>query len=497
MTYSESSPRRSKKGFSNSPTINFDLLYELSYMSSIATTGLSRREIFELASQLPCSASQYIQEVSLLSSKFRYDYATSCRMVGERAKDETVKSFLLRLSSSLNSGEKESAFFAQEAKTQAAAFMNDYERRVESLRKWSEAYAAMVVSAALIVIVAAVSMLIYPVGLGMIIGLSCVTIAVGVIGAWMVYLVSPKELRINSRTPYCVPLNRTRRLEKILIPAAAVTLVVLLLARVDLGWILMVVSAIILPIGISSVFLERQIGKKDRDISTFLRSLGNISSATGIPISQAVSRMDIRSTAALAADVKRLRSRIASRIKSDLCWHRFAMESGSELIYRSMRMFHDATRLGGDPEAVGERSSLMAQSMDFLRARRGQVSSSFNFLAIGIHASLVGLLVFISQIVTTFGNMVAGVYEEALAGAPGQALDIFGFNFGGVDVINNLTLPCLLVMAGATAFAVNSTDGGPRQRLYLYMAITFGMSGMAMVVVPQITDMLFASISIR
>ena len=64
MTYSKSSPRHNKKGFSDSPTISFDLLYELSYMSSIATTGLSRREIFDLASQLPCSAAQYMQEVA-------------------------------------------------------------------------------------------------------------------------------------------------------------------------------------------------------------------------------------------------------------------------------------------------------------------------------------------------------------------------------------------------------------------------------------------------
>ena len=262
MTYSKSSPKRSKKGFSDSPTISFDLLYELSYMSSIATTGLSRREIFDLASQLPCSAAQYIREVTLLSNKFRYDYATSCRMVGEKAKDETVKSFLLRLSSSLSSGEPETNFFAQEAKTQAAAFINDYERRVESLRKWSEAYAAMVVSAALIVMVAAVSMLIYPVGMGFIVGLTCVTIAVGVLGAWMVYASSPKEVRIHSQTPFCSAQNRTKRFEKILLPIAAVTLAALLIARVDLGWVLLVISAIVLPIGISSIFFERQVNKK-------------------------------------------------------------------------------------------------------------------------------------------------------------------------------------------------------------------------------------------
>ena len=207
--------------------------------------------------------------------------------------------------------------------------------------------------------------------------------------------------------------------------------------------------------------------------------------------------MDLRSTASLSPDIKNLRSRLASRIKPDLCWKRFSVETGSEIIYRSVRMFHDATRLGGDPEAVGERSSVLAQSMDFLRSRRGQVSSSFNWLAMGIHASLVCLLVFVTQIVTTFGTVVSGVYQDALANSPNRSLDVFGFNFGNVHLLNTLTLPCLLVLAGATAFAVNSTDGGTRQRLYLYLGITFGMSGIALIVVPQVTHALFSSISIK
>ena len=87
--------------------------------------------------------------------------------------------------------------------------------------------------------------------------------------------------------------------------------------------------------------------------------------------------------------------------------------------------------------------------------------------------------------------------RKPLQALPNRSLDVFGFNFQNVHILNTLTLPCLLVLAGATAFAVNATDGGTRQRLYLYMAITFGMSGAAMVVVPQITHMLFSTISIK
>ena len=497
MSYSKSLPRPKQKDSSDDGAISFDLLYQLSYMSSIAAAGLPRRQIFDLASQLPCSTAHYMKEINTLSEKFRYDYSMSCRIVGEKSKNQSVKSLLLRLSSSLSSGEKESNFLAQEAQVQADHFKNDYETRVESLRKWSEAYAAMIVSASLIVMVAAVSMLIYPVGIGFIVTLTCITVAVGALGSWMIYRVAPREVRIHPAYKYCIVQNRVRNTERILLPLAGVSSVIMLIAGVPLGWILVVASALILPVGVFSLLFERQVNRKDQDISSFLRSLGNISSATGITTSLALTRMDMRSTKALVSDVKKLRSRIASKIKPDLCWQRFSVETGSELIYRSVRMFHDATRLGGDPEEVGERSSLLAMSMDFLRAKRGQVSSSFNWLAMGIHASLVGLLVFVTEIVTTFGKIVAGVYEEAVADAPNRSMDVFSFSFGNVHILNNLTLPCLLILAVTTAFAVNSTDGGTRQRLYLYLAVTLGMSGFAMVVVPQITTMLFSSVSIK
>jgi len=471
--------RRKSKGSFNEGPLSFDFLYQLSYMSAISAAGLPRSQIFALGAQLPCSAANYIAEIQNLSQKWRYDYAVACRMVGESSKKEAVKSLLLRLASSLNSGEPESTFLDQEARIQAEAFNSDYERRVESLRKWTEAYAALIVSAALIVMVAAVSMLIYPIAAGFTLSLACVTIIVGVVGAWCVYAASPKEVRVHSPTRY-----------------ASVTLVLTLAAGMELGFSILVASILLVPIGIFGSMCERQVSNKDRDIHTFLRSLGNVASAIGVTTSQAVGRLDLRSTAALAEDVKRLRSRLASRLKPDLCWQRFSLETGSELIYRSIRMFHDATRLGGEADVVGERSSILAMSLDFLRAKRGQVSSSFTWLAIGVHGAIVGLLVFVSQVVTAFAGVVEGVYEEALAEAPVKTVEIFSFSFESVPMLKNLTLPCLLVLAATTAFAANAATGGSRYKLYLYLGLTFGLSGAAMLIVPAMTDMIFASVSV-
>ena len=500
MNFSKFWPKRNKKKSSkaresiDSDYINYDLFYQLSYMSSIAAAGITRSQIFEFASQLSCSTSRYFAEVHLLARKMRYDYAVACRMVGESAKSEAVKSLLLRLSSSMGSGEAESDFLGQEAKIQAEAFKNDYERAVESLRKWTEAYAALIVSAALIVMVAAISMLIYPVATGLTVALVGMTIVVAIVGAWAIYRVSPKEVRVHNPATYCGTYDRAGRLARILLPIAAASFFVLLLLGAGLGWALMVASAMVFPIGVAGTLFDRQVTRKDSDVSTFLRSLGNVASAIGITVSSALDRLDLRSTANLAKDVKHLRSRLVTRLKPELCWQRFSLETGSETIYRSVKMFQDATRLGGDPQEVGERSSLLAMNLDFLRAKRGQVSSSFILLVMGMHVALVALLLFVIQVITIFGNTVEGVYSDAITGLPSKTVEVFSFSFANVGLLKTMVIPVILVLAGANAFAIKAADGGNWYKLYGYLGVTFGLSGAALVFVPIMAERVFSSI---
>jgi len=499
MNFSAFWPRLNKKGSSkkdsvDSECLSFDLFYQLAYMSSIAAAGISRSQIFEFASQLPCSSSRYFKEIHLLAKQLRYDYAVACRMVGESTEVESIKSLLLRLASSLGSGEAEADFLAQEAEVQAEAFKNEYERGVESLRKWTEAYAALIVSAGLIVLVAAISMIIYAVAISFTVTLVGVTICVAVLGAWAIHRVSPKEVRVHSPSAYCAAHSRARWMERILLPVAVVCFFIVLLAGWGLGWALIAVSILVLPIGVAGVLFDRQVKKKDSDISTLLRSLGNIASAVEITVSNALERLDLRSTANLAGDVKRLHSRLASRLKPEICWQRFSLETGSETVYRSVKMFNDATRLGGDPEEVGERSSVLAMTLDFLRAKRGQVSSSFTFLAIGMHVALVALLVFVVQVILLFSRVVEGVYTEAVAEAQTTAVEVFSFSFDSAHLLEILILPCILVMSVTNAFAIKAAEGGSRYKIFVYLGVTLSLSGAGLVIVPMLASRIFSTI---
>jgi flagellar protein FlaJ len=494
MIFSRFWPKPRSKDSFDRDYVGFDLFYQLAYMSSIAAAGIPRSQIFAFAAQLPCCSARYFREIQVLAKQMRYDYAIACRMVGESTEVEEVKSLLLRLASSMGSGESESDFLLQEAEIQAEAFKNQYERGVESLRKWTEAYAALIVSAALVVMVAAISMIIYPVAMSFTVTLVGVTICVAVMGAWAIHRISPKEVRVHSPASKCGAYSRARWLARLLLPAAAAGFFILLLAGFGLGWALLVVAVLLVPVGVAGGMFDRQVRKKDSDISTFLRSLGNVASAVGITVSNALERLDLRSTANLAGDVQKLQSRLDSRLKPEVCWQRFSLETGSETVYRSVKMFDDANRLGAEPEEVGERSSVVAMTLDFLRAKRGQVSSSFGFLAFAMHAALVALLVFVVQVILLFGDVVQGVYSEGVAEAQTTALEVFSFSFEGVRVLETLALPCIIVLSVTTAVAIKAADGGNMYKLCGYLAVTLGLSGLGLVVVPMLVDSIFTSI---
>ena len=145
--------KKEKQPTSAARNLQFDLYAQLSYMSSIATSGVSRAELFEYASNLPYSSSHYFKTVHMMAQKLNVDYAEGCRMVSEQTDIEEVKSFLLRLAGAMSSGEDEAEFLLREATVRGESFGNIYERDTEGLKKWADAYVTLIVAAGLIVIV--------------------------------------------------------------------------------------------------------------------------------------------------------------------------------------------------------------------------------------------------------------------------------------------------------------------------------------------------------
>ena len=165
--------------------LHFDMFMHLSYMASIATAKVTRSKLFAEAAQLRLTSTQYFKDIQSLADKLAIDYAEACRMVAERSSNPEMAALLLRIAGSLASGEDEAEFLTREASALADQYSSRYERDVESLKKWTDGYVALVVSVGLVVIVSIISMMIYSIGTGFLLGVTGAGCGVIGIGGWI------------------------------------------------------------------------------------------------------------------------------------------------------------------------------------------------------------------------------------------------------------------------------------------------------------------------
>ena len=85
----------------------------------------------------------------------------ACHDIGLKSKSENIKSFLLRLADALRSGEPLAEFLAREAEVQSEDYENKYERDLEGLKQWSNAFSSIIMSVSLIVIIQVITSMIY------------------------------------------------------------------------------------------------------------------------------------------------------------------------------------------------------------------------------------------------------------------------------------------------------------------------------------------------
>src|SRR4051812_22856467 len=67
-----------------------ELFYQLTYMSAIASSGISRNRMFQMATSLPIPPAAYFERIQLLVQKIGYDYTRACNSVGLVTKSEAM-----------------------------------------------------------------------------------------------------------------------------------------------------------------------------------------------------------------------------------------------------------------------------------------------------------------------------------------------------------------------------------------------------------------------
>jgi flagellar protein FlaJ len=477
-----------------------DLFTHISYMASLATAKASRDVMFSMAAKLNLTTTPYFVEINTLVNRLKYDYAEACRAIAERAAQPEVSALLLRMSGSLSSGEDEAEFLTREAAVMSELFEAQYERDVESLRKWTDAYSAMLVSAGLIVVVSIISMMIWTLGAGMILATAGVTLIVTAVGTWIIHAAAPKESFTRKAGLSSEEQLYGVKLFKVFAPVGFVAGTALWFLTGNMGYGLIVAGTSLLPGGWVMTQNHKKVSALDNDIAPALRMLGGVTSAIGSTVRDALSKVDRRSLGRMEPYFRRLEVRMNASISPDKCWKRFIAECGSELIERSTNIFWDALTIGGEPGQTGRNAAFFAGQLALLRAKRALVANTFGYLVLPLHAAMCGLLVFIVNVMGLFATSLAESAPELPEGSSAavDVASVAGYNtFADLNFgfLNILVVVIIVAFTLANSVAPWGASGGHRLRGLFTLGQMMIVAGIVMAVIPPAASSIFNNIT--
>jgi len=177
-----------------------DLLFMVTYMASITTADATRPEIFAYtAARKEYVPSKYIAKVEFFVKRWNYSYVQALTIIAERTHNEMLRSMMDRYANSIESGVPDEDFLTRELSTIRSVYRNTYEQGLEMLKKWGDAYIAMMFAAALVGIIMMVSVAIFtPDNLEQTFTLSyLVVLAVAVFGVFTMYRAVPSDQKTH------------------------------------------------------------------------------------------------------------------------------------------------------------------------------------------------------------------------------------------------------------------------------------------------------------
>ena len=193
MNSTTSSRKQIEKVSSDNQVIGFDLFSQLTYMAILSRGGVTRDRLLEYCGRQRYLTAVFFEYINLMARSMGVEYTRAFQAVAQRAKAPRIRSLLLRFSASISSGSSESDFVLQEARAEAEHYGNDYERDVENLRKWTDAYAAVLVAVTLIMVVSQVSSLLGSTSASFIYLMLFTLAGVTSAGVFLIYKVAPFE----------------------------------------------------------------------------------------------------------------------------------------------------------------------------------------------------------------------------------------------------------------------------------------------------------------
>jgi len=481
-----------------------DLLFMATYMASITTAGVSRPDIFSFTGKrYEYVPSRYIGKADYFVKRWNYSYSEALKIVAKNMRNEVLKSVFNRYANSIESGVPDEEFLERELATIRSVYRNTVEQGIEMVKKWGDAYIAMLFSAVLVALIIMLSVAIFaPGGIDATLNLSyLVVILVSAFGLVTMFRAVPEDRRTHGLKDRCSREQATiRRMERPLLLVTGAGCLMLWVLGVSAGFIYLLAGILLAPLGIIGFIDDSHIIGRDTDFPTFIRTLGSVMGGKGIPLVEGFVEVDRASLPKIRDLVDSIYSKLNLGLDEDQSWNRFIGESGSNNIYKYTNIFRDSVTLGGSPDKVGQIVGTSSLEQVLLRDKRHTVSMGFVTLLVAMHTAMVAILLFLFQIMVNISTAISGVMgslgqsQAAISGGSSAiptGLNVAFLMHFPVDTMTVYVMIIILLITITNILAGRIVYGGDRYIFYLFAAIFFSISGALAIVAPVIVGLFF------
>ncbi len=483
-----------------------DLLFMITYMASIIHANVTRPEIFAYtAERKEYMPSKAMKRVECFVKRWNYSYAEALLLVADRVRNDLLESLLNRFGNSIESGVPDEEVIRSELGTVRNVYRNNFEQGVEMLKKWGDAYIALMLSATIVSIIIMVSVAIYaPTDLESTLNSSYfLTVGVSAFGLITMFRSIPDDQKAHGlKGGGSYEQNLVEKFERIIIPMTILTAIVMLFIGINFGVICILVGVLLAPLGYLGWQDDQKIIARDEDFTVFIRGLGSIMGGMGMTVGPAIAEVDRKSLAVLGPFVNGVYSKLNIGLDESLVWAKFVKESGSNLIYKYLGIFRDSIDLGAGPSEVSQIVSTSMLEQTLLRQKREMLATGFVVLLVPMHIAMIGIFTFLFNILITMSHAIASVmttFDETSSALSSSSSSLGGSMAGSIDIFTNFPedkmrtflIISIMIVTFSNLLAGKIVKGGHRSMMYFFGSILIGLTGIIYIITPVIVGILF------
>lgn len=453
------------------------------HLYSLSTITSSPRIVINIAGNSKYALGDLtgiFNKISILVNRWNYTLYKATKLVSSTIREDNIKKFLQRLSYSLNMGIDLENFMKIEYEKLLEAIAAEFDRAVERVKRYIEAYSALLTSASFL----SVSMLL----VSMIYGMEIEKVLI-----YSILMISGSLAMIIFLTARTLPLDpilhdeeirpaSLKLIEKInsllLTPCIAASIFLFISLNQNVGGEQLIVRNLT-PIPLSLItagiplFLIGRIGRKwvkqvekiDESYPSFVKSLGDAILVTN-SLKESSKILEINDYGELNKLIKRLRRRLEAGFEQNKSLNILGLESLSSLVLKTIRIIADSI-------FYGARSEVYIKSVyDYVlrhlidRKKRRQTAGTLRGLVIPLQAILVtvaALIAALTKILYRFSLLIWDWFPVIAAAHPSQVATYF--------------YTIIIVVALSSSTALYIVEGDSKFTLTYFLGLLLTLSG--------------------